>query len=243
MIRGKMILQEERDGGVEGALLPLFLDLSSRLVVIFGGGSVSERKAELFSCHCPVRVYSRDFSAGLLDLAEKRRGRIETVRCDLSGGFRDYLDEAFIVIPATSDSKLNKAIEEEARSRGILVNVVEGRGDVVVPSILRRGSVSIAISTENPGLTKYLRLRLDELLEENISDMARLLHAIRKESKERISLQKDRARIVWRILEDREIWRLLDVSYEKAYIRARSHIRPDERDSLDAGDAPQGIHR
>jgi precorrin-2 dehydrogenase/sirohydrochlorin ferrochelatase len=238
-----MISQEEKDGGGEGALLPLFLDLSKRLVVIFGGGSVGERKADLFSQHCIVKVCSRDFSVGLLDLAEKRRGRIETVRCDLSEGFRNFLDKAFIVIPATSDSKLNRAIEEEARSRGILVNAVEGRGDVVVPSILRRGSVSIAISTENPGLTKYLRLRLDELLEENISGMARILHEIRKESKERIPLQKDRARIVWRILEDREIWRLLDVSYEKAYIRARSHIRPDERDSLDAGDAPQGIHR
>ncbi|MGV8175039.1 MAG: precorrin-2 dehydrogenase/sirohydrochlorin ferrochelatase family protein [Methanothrix sp.] len=233
---------EESDLGSEGALVPLFLDLSKRLVVIFGGGGVGERKAELFSRHCQVKVVSRDFSDGLLELAERRRGRVTTVQSDLSGGFLDHLAGAFIAVPATSDSKLNRMIEEAAKKKGILVNAVEGKGDIVVPSILRRGSVCIAISTENPGLTKYLRLRLDGLLEENISAMARLLHAIRKEIKETIPVQKDRARIIWRILEDREIWKLLDLSYEKAYIRARSHIRPDERDSLDAGDTPQGLH-
>ncbi|MCU0637534.1 MAG: bifunctional precorrin-2 dehydrogenase/sirohydrochlorin ferrochelatase [Methanothrix sp.] len=234
---------EEGDHEDEGALMPLFLDLSTRLVVIFGGGGVGERKAEIFSRYCQVKVVSRDFSDGLLELAERRRGRVITVQSDLSEGFLDHLAGAFIAVPATSDSELNRAIEEEAKKKGILVNAVEGRGDIVVPSILRRGSVCIAISTENPGLTKYMRLRLDGLLEENISAMARLLHAIRKEIKETIPVQKDRALIIWRILEDREIWRLLDLSYEKAYIRARSHIRPDERDSLDAGDTPQGLDR
>ncbi len=233
---------EEGDLGSEGVLVPLFLDLSSRLVVIFGGGAVGERKAELFSRHCQVKVVSRDFSDGLLELAERRGVRVITVQSDLSGGFLDHLAGAFIAVPATSDSKLNRMIEKAAKKKGILVNAAEGKGDIVVPSILRRGSVCIAISTENPGLTKYLRLRLDGLLEENISAMARLLHAIRKEIKETIPVQKDRARIIWRILEDREIWKLLDLSYEKAYIRARSHIRPDERDSLDAGDTPQGLH-
>ncbi len=233
---------EDCDLGGEGPLLPLFLDLSARLVVIFGGGAVGERKAELFSRHCQVKVVSRDFSDGLLELAERRGVRVITVQSDLSGGFLDHLAGAFIAVPATSDSKLNRMIEKAAKKKGILVNAVEGKGDIVVPSILRRGSVCIAISTENPGLTKYLRLRLDGLLEENISAMARLLHAIRKEIKETIPVQKDRARIIWRILEDREIWKLLDLSYEKAYIRARSHIRPDERDSLDAGDTPQGLH-
>ena len=39
----------ERESGGEDHLLPLFLDLSQRLVVIFGGGGVGTRKAELFS--------------------------------------------------------------------------------------------------------------------------------------------------------------------------------------------------
>ena len=231
------------DRGSHRPILPLFLDLRTRLVVVFGGGAVGERKAELFSRHGPVRVLSRDFSQGLLDLANDQKRQIELLKCDLSNGFDQHLKGAFIVIPATNDSILNRAIEAEARRQGILVNSVEGAGDVVVPSVLQKGSIAIAIATENPGLTKYLRLRLEDELTENLSEMARLLSQIRKENKELVPLQKDRGRIIWQILRDEEVWRLLDVSYEKAYMRARSHVGIDERDSLDAGDPPQGLHR
>jgi len=233
---------ENSDKKSRRLLLPLFLDLNSRLVVIFGGGKVGERKARLFSQYGHVRVFSRDFSPGLQDLEKTSKKQIELVMCDLYSGFCNYLPGAFIVIPATSDSKLNCAIEEEARALGILVNKVEGVGDVVVPSILQRGSIAIAVSTEIPALTKYLRLRLEEELSENYQDMARLLSEIRRENKELVPVQKDRARIIWDILKDEEVWRLLEVSYEKAYMRARSHVCLDERDSLDAGDTSQSLH-
>jgi precorrin-2 dehydrogenase/sirohydrochlorin ferrochelatase len=235
--------QKERDGEIEDGLLPLFLDLSQRLVVIFGGGGVGTRKAELFSRYGPVKVCSLDFSEDLLKLAERRGDRIKTVCCDLSLGFSQHLQGAFLTVPATSDVNLNQAIEAECRARGILVNRVDGRGEVVVPSIIRRGRVSIAISTEIPALSRFVRLKLEKDLGPSISEMAKLLSAIRQESKSMVPRQEDRATIFWRILEDGEVWRLLDHSYEKAYIRARSHIRPDERDSLDAGDPPQGLDR
>jgi precorrin-2 dehydrogenase / sirohydrochlorin ferrochelatase len=239
-------MAEQSDINSRRPRLPLFLDLLSRLVVIFGGGKVGERKARLFSQYGPVKVLSRDFSPGLKDLAKDPQRRIDLVECDLSCGLRKdyskYLQGAFIVIPATSDSELNRAIEEVARDQGVLVNNVEEAGDVVVPSILQRGTIAIAISTESPGLTKYLRLRLEEELTENYQDMARLLSQIRRENKELVPMQKDRARIIWEILLDDEVWRLLEVSYEKAYMRARSHVCLDERDSLDAGDTPQGLH-
>ncbi len=239
-----MMEQEEQKMGQEDddGLLPLFLDLSHRLVVIFGGGSVGTRKAELFSRYGPVKVCSLDFSEGLLKLAE-RVDWVETIRCDLYAGFSQYLEGAFLAVPATSDSDLNQAIEAECRARGILVNRVDGRGEVVVPSIIRRGRVSLAISTEIPALSRFLRLKLEKEICPSISQMARLLSVIRQEIRAEVPRQEDRAAIIWGILEDREVWRLLDSSYEKAYIRARSHIRPDERDSLDAGDPPQGLHR
>jgi precorrin-2 dehydrogenase/sirohydrochlorin ferrochelatase len=214
------------------------------MVVIFGGGAVGERKAKLFSQYGPVRVLSRDFSQGILELANDSQKQVELVECDLTitSDFGKYLQGAFIAIPATSDSNLNRAIEEEAQDMNILVNNVEGVGDVVVPSILQRGCIAIAISTESPALTKYLRLRLEEELTDNYQDMARLINQIRRENKEIVAAQKDRARIIWEILLDDEVWRLLRVSYEKAYMRARSHVCLDERDSLDAGDTPQGLH-
>jgi precorrin-2 dehydrogenase/sirohydrochlorin ferrochelatase len=234
-----MTLPEDKDRELGERLLPLLLDLNSKLVVVFGGGRVGERKARLFSDYAHVRVVAQDFAPKLKEMGED----LELVHSDLSSGFERYLDGAFIAIPATSDSELNRAIEQEASRLGILVNRVEGRGDVVVPSLIRKGPITIAISTESPGLSKYLRLRLEKELTENYQEMARLLGQIRRELKETVPEQKNRSGIIWEILEDEEVWRLLDVSYEKAYMRARSHACQDERDSLDACDPPQGLDR
>jgi precorrin-2 dehydrogenase/sirohydrochlorin ferrochelatase len=233
---------EQRDIQLHGPRLPLFLDMRERMVVIFGGGAVGERKARLFSQYGPVRVVSRDFTPAIQELAKDPERQIELVSCDLSAAAGEYLNGAFIAVPATSDSNLNSAIVEVARAMNILVNSVDEPGDVVVPSILQRGSIAIALSTEVPALTKYLRLRLETELTGSYPEMARLLAQIRKENKQAIAGQKERAHIIWEILEDDEVWRLLSVSYEKAYMRARSHVILDERDSLDAGDTPQGLH-
>jgi len=221
--------------------LPLFLNLEDKLVLIFGGGEVGERKARLFSSYARVIVASRDFTAGLRQMAEQ--GLVHLVEKDLRTGCEDLLREAFIAVPATSDPGLNQDLEIKAREMGVLVNRVDGVGDVVVPSIIRKDPIAIAISTESPALSKYLRLRLEKELSENFSQMARLLGQMRRDLKELVPRQKDRAAIIWEIVEDQEIWKLLDISYEKAYMRAREHARSNERDSLDAGDPPQGLHR
>jgi len=222
-------------------LLPLFLDLGSRSVVIFGGGSVGERKARLFSEFSRVTVVSKSFTEGLLQM--ERDGSAKLIRADLAQGYREYLEDAFMVIPATSDAELNQSIEIAASKKGILVNKVDGIGDVVVPSLIRKGPISIAISTKSPALSKYLRQRLENELDENFEGMARLLGQIRKEIKQEVPDQMERSRIIWSILSDREVWKLLDLSYEKAYMRAREQVPQHERDSLDAGDPPQGIDR
>ncbi len=220
-------------------LLPLLLDLRQKQIVIFGGGSVGERKARSFLEYGRVRVVSLDFTSGLLDL----KNEVELVFADLLLDFEKYLAGAFIAVPATNDIELNRTIARVAYRKGILVNEVDGVGDVVVPSIIRKGPITISISTESPALSKYLRLRLEEEITGNYQEMARLLIQIRTELKEMVPEQKDRARIIWKILEDDEIWRLIDASYEKAYMKARLHACQDERDSLDAGNAPQSLHR
>jgi precorrin-2 dehydrogenase / sirohydrochlorin ferrochelatase len=222
-------------------LLPLFLDLGSRSVVIFGGGSVGERKARLFSEFSRVTVVSKGFTEAILQM--ERAGSAKLIRADLAQGYHEYLEGAFMVIPATSDAELNRSIEIAASKKGILVNKVDGIGDVVVPSLIRKGPIAIAISTKSPALSKYLRLRLERELDENFEGMARLLGQIREEIKQEVPDQVERSRIIWSILSDREVWELLDLSYEKAYMRAREQVPQHERDSLDAGDPPQGIDR
>lgn len=222
-------------------LLPLSLDLRSKLIVIFGGGSVGERKARLFSQYARVKVVSKSFTPCLQQMAGE--GALALVCDDASIDYERHLQGSFIAVPATSNRELNAAIEEMAREMGILVNRVDGSGEVVVPSLIRRDPITIAITTQSPALSKYLRQKLERVLSENYRDMAVLLGQIRKDLKLSVPSQKERSRIIGDILEDDEIWRLLPVSYEKAYMRARAHAHSDERDSLDAGDPSQGLDR
>jgi len=78
-------------------LLPLLLDLEGKLVVIFGGGRVGERKARLFSDYAKVMVVSQEFTPGLMEM----KNDLMLVQSNLSHGFEKYLEGAFIVVPAT----------------------------------------------------------------------------------------------------------------------------------------------
>ncbi|MFB3765833.1 MAG: bifunctional precorrin-2 dehydrogenase/sirohydrochlorin ferrochelatase [Methanotrichaceae archaeon] len=221
--------------------MPLFLDLESKIVVVFGGGHIGEHKARLFSEYASVSVVSKSFTDGLIQMEKARAVRL--IRADLCEGYDDYLRDAFIAVPATSDIELNRKIEHRAGDLGVLVNSVDGIGDIVVPSIIRKEPISIAISTESPALSKYLRLRLERELTENFQGMAKLLVRIRDDLKRSVPDQRERSRRIWAVLSDDEIWRLLDESYEKAYMKAREEVSLNERNSLDASDPSQGLDR
>lgn len=229
-------------------------------------------KAELFSGYAEVVVISKDFTPRLLEMGSE--GSIKLIQADLSYAIdssdsaissdivdtsantidptelsfdaESLLKGAFLAIIATSDSKLNQILEKKAQKLGVLVNKADGIGDVVVPSIIERGPITVAISThgQSPALARHLRLRLEGgELARNYGGMARILGQIRSELKQTVGRQKDRKTIFWSIILDEDIWSLLDESYEKAYKKAREHFDPNEPDSLDAGDSPKGEHR
>jgi precorrin-2 dehydrogenase/sirohydrochlorin ferrochelatase len=140
---------------------------------------------------------------------------------------------------------LNRFIGARAAEMGVLVNQVDGIGDVVVPSIVKKDPITIAISTlgESPALSRYLRQRMESELKGNYADMGRLLGEMRIHLKTTVPDQKTRKEILWEILLDQEVWELLDQSYEKAFKKAGEHVIRDEPDSLDASNPQDSIHR
>src|SRR5659263_526526 len=111
------------------AHVPLFIDLTDRCIVIFGGGRVGERKAKMFCAYGQTTVISTSFTAELLKMAE-------------SG----LIDE----------------IADEAKAMNILVNQVDGIGEVIVPSIINKDDIHVGISTmgKSPASARYIRLRI-----------------------------------------------------------------------------------
>ena len=205
-------------------MLPLIIDVENRRVVIFGGGAVGERKAELFK-DADTYVASRDFTPGIQKLAED--GFIKLVKSDLNDiDIESIIKDAFLVIPATDDLALNSRILKMAGEHNILVNQVNAVGDVLIPSVIKKGDIIIGISTQgkSPAVSKFIRKRFEQIVTQKYADMVRLQDEIRELLKERVPSQKLREKVLWEILNDGVIWEALETSYDKAYALSIAHM-------------------
>jgi siroheme synthase-like protein len=115
-------------------------------------------------------VISPELCAEIEDLFAA--GRIMTAKRPYADG---DLAGAFVVIAATDDVVVNKKVADEAEKRRILVNVVDvsNMSNFIVPSYLRRGDLTVAVSTG--GRSPALARRIKEELETNIGEEYALL--------------------------------------------------------------------
>jgi len=160
-----------------------FLDLRGRRCLVVGGGAVGERKVQgLLRSGADVTVVSPRLTPDLAALA--RVGLITHRprpfrRADVRG--------ARLVIAATGAPSVDAAVAAEARRRRALVNVVDrpAECDVILPSVLRRGPLQIAVSTggRSPALAREIRRRLERVIGPEYAALV-----------ERVGAARDRAR-------------------------------------------------
>lgn len=140
---------------------PVFLDIKGKKCVIVGGGEVALRKAErLLDCGAKVLVISPQLVPELAALKDKNL--ISHIAAGYSGNF---IDKAALIIGATDDEKINAQISQDARDRGIPVNIVDDpqKCDFILPSLVQRGDLVMAIGTggKSPALARHLREELE----------------------------------------------------------------------------------
>lgn len=165
------------------AYYPISLDLSGKRCVVIGGGQVALRKVKaLLECGAGVKVVSPAPCFELEQLAEKRE--IVLLRREYRSG---DLKGASVAIAATNDRETNHQVAEEGRGNRVLVNVVDDAADsdFIVPSYLRRGDVTVAVSTagRSPALARKIRTKLEANLGEEYAPLARLIDEVRAEVK------------------------------------------------------------
>jgi siroheme synthase-like protein len=146
------------------ALFPLFVELAGRPCLVVGGGAVAERKIQsLLYAGARVTVVSPTLTPALAALAATRR--VVHVARDYAPG---DLRGAVLAFAATDDGAVNGAVAREGRRRGVWVNAADDpvHCDAILPALVRRGPVTVAISTggASPALARATRERIDAAL-------------------------------------------------------------------------------
>lgn len=157
------------------ALFPLFADLRGRRVLVVGGGTVAQRKlGPLLAAGARVVVAASRLGPAVMGLFVE--GRIE----HLAGPFQAaWLDGAWLVVAATDDGAVNRAVAEAAEARRIWANVVDDLelSSWQSPARIERGPLQVAISSGGgaPMLARHLREKLEAELDESLAGLATLL--------------------------------------------------------------------
>jgi uroporphyrin-III C-methyltransferase/precorrin-2 dehydrogenase/sirohydrochlorin ferrochelatase len=169
---------------------PVSLKVAGATCLVVGGGAVAWRKARaLARAGARVTAVSPRFDA--------RFGRLPVRRVRRAFRAADVRG-AFLVVSATDDPAVNRAVFEACRRRGIPVNVVD-RPELctfIVPAVVRRGPVTVAVSTGGafPGLAKALRRELERRLPRALGPRAARLARERRRVRRGIGRVAERMR-------------------------------------------------
>jgi len=176
--------------------LPIFMNVQGENCLVIGGGNVASRKVfMLLRAGAKVSVISPELCQDLT--IRKNEGEIIHIERD----FEDTdINSCKVVIAATDDKKVNVHVSELAKSKNIPVNVVDAPElcSFIVPSIIDRNPVQIAISTggSSPVLARLLRSRLETFIPSSYGRLATLLESFREKVKAKFS-NTDDIRTFW----------------------------------------------
>lgn len=156
-------------------MLPISLNLSGRLVVVVGGGAVGLRKlSALGGTGAVIRLIDPEPQTNLPPAV-----------AHITEAYRaEHLDGAALVF-ACATPEVNVQVVGDARERGVWVNAATSPddGDFALPAVVRRGDLTIAVSTSgaSPALARRIRERLETEFDAAFAEWVRVLAEVRRE--------------------------------------------------------------
>jgi siroheme synthase-like protein len=169
---------------VKADVYPVALLLQNRACLVVGGGQIAERKARgLLAAGARVHVVAKEVLpqvrslegvAGVASIEERpyRRGEV--------AGY-------WLVVAATGDPEVNKAVFEDGEAAGVWVNSADDPASCsfILPAVARQGPVSVAVSTSgySPALASWLKGHAAEHMGPELAELAELLAEARAELK------------------------------------------------------------
>ena len=198
-------------------MIPLFIDPNNLKTIFYGGGRVALRKA-IHLKNCKISVVSKSIRPELKKLA------FEIKEIEINEESLGLMDQFQVVIAATDDKLINEHIVSIAKAKGKFVNSVDGGGNFIIPSMYRRPSFVVCVSTEGriPVYPPFLIEKINEAFGETYDEMGSLLQNIRPRCIEEMTSQKERAAFLNLVVRSPGIWeQLQDKTNEISYERCR----------------------
>ena len=179
---------------------PVSLNLHERPCVVVGGGQVAERKTlSLLEAGADVTVVSPSLTPKLADLAAS--GKVLQVPAPFQEA---HLTGAHLVIAATNDLGVNRTVAQLCRKKNILVNVAAPpeESSFIVPSVVERGDLVIAVSTSgaSPALSRSIRQELEKQYGPEYELLLTRLDGVRKRLQKEVGSEEIRRRILEAII-------------------------------------------
>ena len=164
---------------------PIFVEMKNRRCLVVGGGTVGERKiAALLEAGATVTVISPEMTENIARWFQNKL--IEVIARRYQPGDLSGYELAFA---ATGDARVNTEVFTEGRRRGVWVNSADDpkHCDFILPSVLRRGDLTIAVSTGggSPALARTVREELETHLGAEYEQLAKLAAEARIEARRR----------------------------------------------------------
>ncbi len=158
---------------------PICLRIEGRRCLVIGGGKVAERKVRgLLDSGARVVVISPELSDGLAKLREEG-----TIAWEARGYQTGDVAGFFLVMAATDDPLVQDLAQADAERHRILLNVadVPEKCNFILPALVQRGALSLAVSTsgKSPALAKKLRQELEVWLGEEYELITEAMGMIR----------------------------------------------------------------
>jgi precorrin-2 dehydrogenase / sirohydrochlorin ferrochelatase len=196
---------------------PIFLNVKAMKVTVIGGGLIALRKVkDLLKQSADVTVISPDICKGIEDLFEQ--GKIQVLKRKYRSG---DLDGLYLAVVAAGNKGVNNRVVKEAAVKKVLLNIVDdpGLSDFIVPSVVHRGDISVAVSTggKSPALARKIRAGLENYFAEEYSTVALLVNEVRTELRQKGTKF---SRAAWQNALDLD--RMIDLLKKKERMKAKS---------------------
>lgn len=176
---------------------PFYIDIENKKCIIVGGGKIALQKLR------KIILFNPDITVIAPNICDEIKKIGVKTEC------RKFIDKdiknAFMVISATDDEKLNAHIFELCRAENILVNTVDDKEKCgfIFPSIIKKEDVTVGITTsgKSPLYAKYLRQQIEDVLDGINPEIIEILSKYRPIIKAKINSEYLRKRANEKILD------------------------------------------